>query len=562
MAIPASWQSLLNTGKYETYTDASGNTQIRLKKTYQTTNITPIQTTTITPAKTTEPTVPTSPTAPTVVTAPKTPAAPKAATPASTPADSTIQGFKDQYAAAQKSGDKVGMLKAAEAADKYRVSQGQAAQNDALIARMKSQLTNEEMLKYTTGQQQDINKKLLDFDKTYEPETTKDEYMSEITNYINSLLKQQADAAAANTAKSRNTLLSDADIAKQELDDAFNKQLQELAAQADKIRAAYTTGKANIETTKAKTLPTYDAAMNQQDILSQRQSKQIEGEFAQRGLQAGGQVTSELGQNAQTNLTEVGKISTSKQNYIADVANDLAALEADQAAGLADTARLQSTAAQSLSSGKAAIIKKVNAALSNLSIDETTLLNSLAEQRTQMLYSASQEYRNLSKQEKDDAFNRTLQQAGVAADSVNIIRQLIDDKNEADMAALDYKIKEFEYQNLSEEQKLKIEKLKQDIKLGNVSAAQGWAQLKLQQDKFKFDKEQQLSEAEKAQLNNYINMVDTSSFVYRDDDGITQVKDKTGLKNYIANLFPDDKEGKYDNLIDSLLLRYGLPTEK
>jgi hypothetical protein len=468
--------------------------------------------------------------------------------------DSTIQGYKDQYAAAQAKGDNLGMLQAAEAADKYRVSQGQPATNAAQIERLKSQLTPEQQLKYTSGQQGDLTNKILNFDETYTEDTSKEEFMSEITGYINSLLKQQSDQAAANTAKSRNTLLTDADIAKTELDDTFNQQLQELAAQADKIRAAYTTSKANIETEKNKNLPTFDTTMNQQDILSQRQSKQIGEEFAQRGLQAGGQVTSELGQNAQTNLTEVGKIAGQKQNYIADVANDLAALETEQATGLADTARMQSTAAQNLSSGKASIIKKVNAALSNLSIDETTLLNSLAEQRTQMLYNASQEYRDLSKQEKDDAFNRMLQQAGVAADSVNTIRQLIDDKNEADMAALEYKIKELELQNLSKTQKLELEKLKQDIKQGNASISQNWAQLKLQQDKFKFDKEQELNAKQREQYNNYIDMVDTSSFISKDADGVTQVNDKTGLRNYIIGLNLDD------DVTDSLLLRYGLPT--
>lgn len=470
-----------------------------------------------------------------------------------TSTDSTIQSYKNQYATAQANKDNLGMLQAAEAADKYRVSQGQAAQNTALITSLKSKLTDEQKLKYASGQQGDLSEKVLNFDETYTPETLKEEYMSEITGYINSLLKQQADEAAANTAKSRNTLLTDADIAKQELDDTFNQQLQELAAQADKIRAAYTTSKANIETEKNKNLPTFDTAMNQQDVLAQRQAKQIGEEFAQRGLQAGGQVASELGQNAQTNLTEVGKISGQKQNYIADVANDLAALETEQATGLADTARMQSTAAQNLSSGKAAIIKKVNAALSNLSIDETTLLNSLAEQRTQMLYNASQEYRDLSKQEKDDAFNRLLQQAGVAADSVNAIRQLIDDKNEADMAALEYKIKELELQQLSKTQKLEIEKLKQDMKLNNISASQAAAQLKLQQDKFEFDKQQELNSTQREQYNNYIDMVDTSSFISKDAEGITQVSDKTGLRNYIIGLNLDD------DVTDSLLLRYGLP---
>ncbi|MDD5065030.1 MAG: hypothetical protein PHQ35_09785 [Phycisphaerae bacterium] len=499
MAISASMQKLLDTGKYELYTKANGQQDIRLKQAYQTTNVTPVKAATISPVntavtnavKTATNTVKTGTTGTTganVTAGVKTASTGTAGTATTgtgtsgtTSTDTTIQGYKDQYATAQKSGDKVGMLKAAEAADKYRVSIGQTAQNTTLITSLKNKLTDEEKLKYTSGQSEDISGKVLNFDETYTPETTKEEYMSEITTYINSLLKQQADESAANTAKSRNTLLSDADIAKQELDDTYNQQLAELASQADKIRAAYTTGKANIETTQAKTLPTYDTSMNQQDILAQKQAKQIGEEFAQRGLQAGGQVTSELGQAAQTNLSEVGKIATSKQNYIADVANDLAALETDQATGLADTARAQSTAAQTLSSGKSAIIKKVNAALSNLTVDETTLLNSLAEQRTQMLYDATSEYRELSRQEKNDAFNQLLQQAGVAADSVDTIRQLIDDKTEADMAALEYKTAELKYKNLSKELELERQSLEQDIKgkkIDNATASLEYNNLK------------------------------------------------------------------------------------
>jgi phage tail protein X len=391
--------------------------------------------------------------------------------------DSTIQNYRNQYSTAQAAGDTLGMLRAAEAADAYRTSTGQQTTNTQAIANLKSKLSDDELAEYYTGKQTGLSDQILNFNQTYQPETTKEEYMSEITNYINSLLQEQANTAAANTAKSRNTLLSDADISKQELDDIYAQQLSELAAQADKIRAAYTSGKANIETTRAKTLPTYDTAMNQQDILAQRQAKQIGEEFAQRGLSAGGQVVSELGQNAQANLSEIGKISTSKQNYIADVANDLANLETEQATGLSDVERAKSTAAQTLSSGKSAIIKKVNAALSNLTIYEQALLDNLAEQRTQMLYDASKEYNNLSKQEKDDAFNMLLQQAGVAADSVDAIRSLIDDKNEANMAALEYKIKELEYQNLSKESELERQSLEQDIKNKKLDYATGLWQL-------------------------------------------------------------------------------------
>jgi spermidine/putrescine-binding protein len=109
-----------------------------------------------------------------------------------------------------------------------------------------------------------------------------------------------------------------------------------------------------------------------------------------------------------------------------------------------------------------------------------------------------------------------------------------------------------------------MDRLKQEIKLGNISASQAEAQLKLQQDKFKFDKEQQLTETERAEYNNYIDMVDSSSFVYQNANGETVIKEgsEKKLRNYIIGLFPDDEEGKYDNLVDTLLLRYGLPVNE
>jgi hypothetical protein len=510
---------------------------------------------------------------------------------------------------------------------------------------------------------------LANFNQNYKPETSEQDYMSQISSYIDSLLKQQQIETEAANKKARSGILTDADISKQELDDAYAAQLAELSSQADAIRNAYSTGKRNVETQnvdtendlaaqaekiiamyeqnktelgtdkqavmdelaesiekiknaystskagieseKAETMPTYDKAMNQQDILAQRQAKQTGEEFAQRGLQAGGQVVSELGQMGQENLSQIGEISGQKQAYGRDVSNRLMGLEQEQSTSLAgaerekiqleqdfankmneiesnkslsiadmerlkaqatrdyqnsladleqsqttalsDVARAGSTAAQSLSSGKMAIIQKVNNALNNLTTDEQSTLASLAEQRAQMLYEAKQTYSEQSAKEKDAAFNQLLAEAGVAADSVDVIRSLIDDYNNAEMAALEYKIKEFEYNNLSETQKMELKKLEQDIKLGNISATQAGAQLTLQQDKFKFDKNQQLTETERAEYNNYINMVDSSSFVSKDADGITQVSDKTGLRNYIIGLNLDD------NVTDSLLLRYGLP---
>jgi hypothetical protein len=69
MAIPASWQSLLDTGKYETYTNPAGGTEIRLKQAYQTPT-TPITSTT----GTTGANIGTAPATPTVQPASQLPA--------------------------------------------------------------------------------------------------------------------------------------------------------------------------------------------------------------------------------------------------------------------------------------------------------------------------------------------------------------------------------------------------------------------------------------------------------------------------------------------------------
>jgi hypothetical protein len=364
------------------------------------------------------------------------------------------------------------MIDAAEAADNYRTSAGGTALNTSQISRLKSENNTLDVnlgdpnYDALAGSLEDIYSKIASMNQ--EPMQTEEDYMSDITAKINALLKEQKTTAAANAEKARKGILTDADIAKQEMDDAYAQQLSELASQADQIRAAYASGKRGIETTRDQTLPTYDTAMNQQDILAQRQSKQLEGEFAQRGLQAGGQVTSELGQLGQENLSKIGDISTSKQNYISDTANKLADLEQTQTGGLTDLARAESTAAQSLSSGKVSIIKKVNAALSNLNTDEQALLDNLASQRTQMLMDASQQYQNLSREERDAQFDKLLAQAGVAQDSVQTIRGLIDDINKANLVALEADIKQLELKGLPEQLKQEAKLLTQEVSKGEI----------------------------------------------------------------------------------------------
>jgi hypothetical protein len=590
-------------------------------------------------------------------------------TAAQTTTDPVIQQYKDAYNTAYAAGNTLGMLDAAEAADKRRIELGQAPTNAAQIQRLESQLTPEQKLQRASNSMTNKQNELANFSQNYKPQTSEQDYMNQISSYIDSLLKQQQNETEAANKKARGGILTDADISKRELDDAYAEQLAELSSQADAIRNAYSTGKRNVETQntdtmndlaaqaekilamyeqnkselgtdkqavldelaesmekiqnaystskagieseKAETMPTYDKAMNQQDILAQRQARQTEDEFAKRGLQAGGQVVSELGQLGQENLSQIGEITGQKQAYGRDVSNklmgleqekstslagaerekiqleqdfankmneiesnkslsmadmerlkaqatrdyqnSLADLEQSQTTALSDVARAGTTATKSLSSGKMAIIQKVNNALNNLSIDEQATIADFAEQRAQMLYDAKQTYGEQSAKEKDAAFNQLLAEAGVAADSVDAIRSLIDDYNNAEMAALEYKIKELEYKNMSKTQKVELERLKQDIKLGNISAAQAERRLKLQEEEFKLDKEMQLTETERAEYNNYVNMVDSSSFVSRDANNVAQVSDKTGLRNYIIGLSLDD------NVTDSLLLRYGLP---
>lgn len=558
MAISAAQQAaidkLLATGKYETYTNAAGQTDIKLKSQYQTqtqpattTNVTPVKTGTITPG---------------------VPAASTPATGTQPAVDPTIQKYKDDYAAAEKAGNKQGMLTAAKAADDYRASIGQARQNDALVTRLTSQVgTGAQLPKMDVTNTDQTTQKLLDYISQLtntitgyqrEPIESETDYMKNITDYITNLLKQQQATGEANTQKARTGILSDAEIARNQMNDVYQQQLAELTSQADKIRAAYDASKRGIEANKAETLPEFQSAKSQADIKTQQSMKNLQDIYAKRGLSAGGQVASELGQAAQTGLTEQGNIEKQQEGYLRETSNKLADIEGQQTTGLADIERMKGTAAQTLSSGQRDVITKVNAALSNLTVDEKTLLDNLAAQRTTMLYEANQTYKDMSQKDKDAAFNQMLQQAGVAADSVNTIRNLIDDINKSKIAAIDAQIKELELQNLPKAQKLELEKIREDMRLNKISATQASQRIALEKDKFAFDKQQQLSETERTQYNNYIEIIDSSSFVSRDADGKAQISDKEGLRNYIIKLFPDNKEGKYNNLIDSLLLRYGL----
>jgi hypothetical protein len=583
-----------------------------------------------------------------------TPTAPVAQTGAaaqgSATTDPIIQQYKSAYATAQAAGNTLGMLDAAEAADRRRIELGQVPTNAAQIQRLTNQLTPEQKLQRASGSMLNKQNELANFSQNYKPQTSEQDYMNQISSYIDSLLRQQQIETEAANKKARGGILTDADISKRELDDAYAEQLAELSSQADAIRNAYSSGKRNVETQnvdtmneltaqadkilamyeqnkselgtnkqavmdelaesiekiknaystskagieseQAETMPTYDKAMNQQDILAQRQAKQTEEQFAQRGLQAGGQVVSELGQMGQENLSQIGEISGQKQAYGRDVSNrlmgleqeqstslagaerekiqleqdfankmneiesnkslsiadmerlkaqatrdyqnSLADLEQSQTTALADVARAGSTAAQSLSSGKMSIIQKVNNALNNLTTDEQSTLADLAEQRAQMLYEAKQTYSEQSTEERNTAFNQLLAEAGVAADSVDAIRSLIDDYNEAEMAALEYKIKELELQGLSETQKLEIAQLKQDYELGKITAKKVESEIALQWEKFEFEKER--AEKEEEEEENYTKNEMTASLEGKLDSLSTPEKKLAYIKSIKSDI--------------------------
>jgi hypothetical protein len=688
------------------------------KTTTPATTIAPVKTATITP--TTTPTTNTS-TAAEI-------AAQKAKTDALITGVNTSKGIKSNTST----------WKATDYADNYQAEINRLKAinpNDPRIAELNSLRGQkiasepEKYGQYAVGDALNSLNKVQNFEETFEPSQTEDEYMSDITEKINALLEQQKITAAANAEKARQGILTDADIAKQETDDAYTQQLAELASEADKIRSAYSSGKRNvttdytntaeeltaqtdkivqlyeqnksqlgidkqelidelaasadrirntyasgkknmetqnteamenlaaqtenilrlfeqnknqlssdkqallddlayvadnirnaytsarrnIEAERAETLPTYDKAMNQQDVLAQREKKATEADFAQRGLQAGGQVTSELGEISQENLSQIGEIAGKKQAYERGVSNSLTGLEETQATGLADVerqkasaeqeytnklneiesnktysvaeverlkaqaareyqnaladleqeqasgltdverqhtqierdytnklneiesnkalsvteverlksqaardyqnqladleqsqvsgltdiARAESTAAQTLSSSKMSIIKKVNAALSNLDTDEQALLDTLAAQRTEMLMDASQEYKTMTQAEKDAAFDRQLAQAGVAQESVTLIRNLLDDINSAKSAAVEAEIKQLELQAYSDKMKLELKQMQQDLEAGRVSINDAKERLKIAQDQN--DLEKQKYEDEKSQ---------------------------------------------------------------
>jgi hypothetical protein len=497
----------------------------------------------------------------------------------STTTDPAIQKYKDKFAAAEAIGDTAGMVAAAKAADTIRVKQGGSAQNTALISRLSKLVTVPELeINEAIDTRNDL---VLDFDKYFTPSQTEEQFYKSTMDKVNAALKSVENMGMASIQKSIGDIKTEGTIAQRGLEDVYRAQMEELASQADKIRAAYATSKQNIETTKAETLPTYDTAMNQQDILAQRQAKQIEGGFAQKGLGAGGQVTSELGQNAQTNLTEIGKIAGQKQNFIRGTANTLTDLERQQAVSLSDIERMKGTALQTMSSGQRNVIEKTTNALQGLTIDEKTLMGNLASQRLEIELGLSEEYRNMTQQERDSAFQKVLAQAGLQGENTQIIMDLTKMINDSQtiLKEQQFQEKQFNVNQANWQREMSYKERQAEIdnaySSGQLSVSQ--AQQALQQAKFDADQDpdsidNKYKQAQIDALSGKIN-TNTSATV---DDYAAQVNqmflannpswmgggttfDKAGALKYIQNL---ETAGVQEQMIDSLLTRFGFPLGK
>lgn len=562
----AARQKLLATGKYELYTKANGQTDIRLKKEYQkTTTPTTAGNVTVTPAPkvitgpsvttgagTAAGTIPTvaptggtaagtgTTTTPTATSATPTTAAAKDP---NTYVDATIQKYKDQFAAAEAKNDIQGMISAAKAADDYRASIGMARINDAYIKTLEAKLTTKggtsgggivtfydengnpqqvsseyldqvpstwtktppgstggtlgevkaEDATGTTQQLADMISRLNDtiqnFNANYKPSEELNEYAERIRAEIDRLLQEREAEGTAAITKARGDITTEGAIQSRGLEEAYQKQLDELAGQADEIRNAYTAGKRGIETEKAETMPEYQAQRSQADVQAQQAAKNVIDYFKKQGLGAGGQAGAAVAETAQAGLGAQAGINVEESKYLRDVSDRLAGLEEQQAAGLSDIERMKGQAGSEMAGGKRNIIERVQNSLSGLSIDEKNLLDELSRTREQMESEIETQYKDMTREEKNDAFNQLIAQAGFGIQAADSVRQLVDDivkiradeaeakqKEEANKLALraqelQNQLSEIEVKYADEKTKLEIKQLEKTIEqIGKTEA--------------------------------------------------------------------------------------------
>jgi hypothetical protein len=453
--------------------------------------------------------------------------------------DPTIQKFKSDFSTAQSKNDIQGMITAAKGADDYRVSLGMSPINTEYIKTLQDKLptnTNlenaNEITMYdkngnpfkapasekswlisqgytdvvpgtagntgatfgktdvtnaeeTTQQVADFYSKLNDliqnFGSNFQASETLNEYAARMKEEIDRLLEQRKSEGTAAIEKSRGDITTEASIQSRALDEAYQKQLDELEAKANEIRNAYAAGKRGVETTKTETLPEYQSQRSQADVQAQQAAKNIIDYFKRRGLGTGGQAAAAVAETAQQGLSTQAGINAEESKFLRDISNQMSTLEEQQATGLSDVERMKGEAGGELTSGKRNIIERVQNSLAGLSIDEKNLLDELSRTREEMESEIETQYKDMTQEEKNNAFNQLIAQAGFGLQAADAVRQLVDDivklrtENEdrewaksADNPAvqaqiLDNKIKQLQLDNLPEEYRLKFEQLEREI---------------------------------------------------------------------------------------------------
>jgi hypothetical protein len=178
-------------------------------------------------------------------------------------------------------------------------------------------------------------------------------------------------------------------------------------------------------------------------------------------------------------------------------------LEEEQATGLAAVERLKGEALTSMESGKRDIIERVNNALADLSLDEKNLLEELADKRLEMESGIDEQYREMTQEERNTAFNQAITAMGIQSSNVDTIRNLVNDVIEARTIAeeqdwlrstdnpeyriqlLNEEITKMELKNLPEEQKLRLQQLKQSI--SSASSSSEYDRIKLEMAKLELE---------------------------------------------------------------------------
>jgi len=403
--------------------------------------------------------------------------------------------YSQAYKDAEAKGDIAGQIDAATKGDQWRISQGMQPINQNLIASLKAKLPNvsgidiqdpnmskidiqdpnqasNELLNMIN----ELNKKVQGFD--FKPSEAQDDYTKRILDDINrqlEMLKREKEGALT---QARGNILTEGGVARRELDDVYQQQIDELSRKADEIRGAYSSGKRGIESVREETTPTFQTERAQTDSATQRAVKNVVDYFKRRGLGTGGQAGAAVTETAQKGLTEQGDINVRESDFMRDISNRLAGIEEQQSSGLADIERIKGQAGQSLASGKRNVIERVNNALSGLDVDEKNLLSDLADMRVSMESGIESQYKDMTAKEKNEAFNMLLQQYGVGAQSVDTVRGLVNDivnirKGDLAMESqkLQNEIAKLELQQMPELQRLQVSELKKRIaQIGAVPA--------------------------------------------------------------------------------------------